>query len=404
MIEFKIEKNAVIAIYTTRGNNINWLIKKFDEGEKYDFQRTFTFGKDDLISEIPRKLEREFELDLFDLEIDPISFRFATLENDYYKVNKGVVSDKIDVYIHRDIKITTELFLVESDISIVKKIENLVSEDIYIGGDNKSSIEETVYLELINSFPNSYEKKLYADAKITNLIKEFFTTTIDAEEKFQNYLNKKESSIGTNLIKTFKDIELIKYETILDKLTLMLTDENNYSEKQWQKEILDIILLLYPKYILAFTEVPIKADDIKQKFLDFLLIDANGNTDIIEIKKPFENSIMTKGLYRNNYIPLRELSGTVMQIEKYIYCLNRWSVKGEKYLTEKYRAELPADFDIKITNPSGIIIMGRENLLSKEQRQDFEVVKRKYKNVIDIITYDNLIDRLKYTINRIKRI
>jgi hypothetical protein len=294
--------------------------------------------------------------------------------------------------------------LVESNISIIKKIENLISENLYIGGTKNNAIEESIYLELINSFPNSYEKKLYSEAKITNLIKEFFSTTVDGEKKFQKYLNKKETNKGINLNKTFKEVELIKYETILEKLNRMLNDENNYSEHQWQKEILDIILLLYPKYILVFTEVPVKADDIKQKYLDFLLIDANGNTDIIEIKKPFENAIMTKGLYRDNYIPLRELSGTVMQIEKYIYYLNRWSIKGEKYLTEKYKDKLPDDFDIKITNPSGMIIMGRENKLSKEQRQDFEVVKRKYKNVIDIITYDNLIDRLKYTINQIQKI
>lgn len=402
MIEFRIEKDKVIATYTTSSNSIDWLVEKFEDDEKYDFQKTFTFGKEDLVKDISKRPERE--LGLFDVEIEPIDFIFATLENDYYKIKKGVLSNKIDVYIHQKIEITTELFLVESNISIFKKIENLISEDVYIGGTISNSIEEPIYLELINSFPNSYEKKLYSEAKISNLIKEFFSTTIDGEKKFQNYLNKKKTNKGISLIKTFKEVELIKYETILEKLIRMLNDENNYSENQWQKEILDIILLLYPKYILVFTEVPVNADDIKQKFLDFLLIDSNGNTDIIEIKKPFENSIMTKGLYRDNYIPLRELSGTVMQIEKYIYYLNRWSIKGEKYLTEKYKDKLPDDFDIKITNPSGMIIMGRENKLSKEQRQDFEVVKRKYKNLIDIITYDNLIDRLKYTINQIQKI
>ena len=133
------------------------------------------------------------------------------------------------------------------------------------------------------------------------------------------------------------------------------------------------------------------------------MVDSNGNTDIIEIKKPFENAIMTKGVYRDNYIPLRELSGTVMQIEKYIYYLNRWSYEGEKFLTNKYKDELPKGFDIKITNPNGIIIMGRENNLSVKQKRDFEVVKRKYKNVVDIITYDSLIDRLKATIEQIKK-
>jgi hypothetical protein len=197
---------------------------------------------------------------------------------------------------------------------------------------------------------------------------------------------------------------MVKYNTIYEKLEKMLSDENNYSENQWQKEILQIILLLYPKYIAVFTEVPINSDDIKERYLDFLLVDSNGHIDIIEIKKPFENSIMTKGLYRDNYIPLRELSGTVMQIEKYIYYLNRWSARGEKYLTDKYRVELPDNFEIKIVNPSALIIMGREKDLTASQKRDFEVVKRKYKNVVDIITYDNLLERLRFTIQQIMKI
>jgi len=90
-----------------------------------------------------------------------------------------------------------------------------------------------------------------------------------------------------------------------------------------------------------------------------------------------------------------------MQIEKYLFYLNKWGRAGEDSLTEKYKSELPADFSIKITNPGGIIIMGRDINLSHGQRQDFEVVKRKYKNVIDIITYDDLLRRLEFIIKQL---
>ena len=182
----------------------------------------------------------------------------------------------------------------------------------------------------------------------------------------------------------------------------MLQSENLYDELQWQKEILEIILLLYPKYIKVFQSSYIKANGKNFKFLDFMLVDFNGNIDIIEIKKPFANKIMTKTLYRKNHIPRRELSGSVMQLEKYNYHLNRWGEKGEKFLTDKYLTDLPNGMKIKITNPKGFIIMGRENNLTNEQKVDFEVVKRKYKNVIDIITYDDLIERLRFTIEQIK--
>lgn len=94
----------------------------------------------------------------------------------------------------------------------------------------------------------------------------------------------------------------------------MLLSELSYSEWQWQEEILQIILLMYPKYLHAFREVP-----VKNRRVDFLLVDAIGHIDVVEIKKPFDKSIVAKQTYRDNHIPLRELSGTIMQIEKYIF-------------------------------------------------------------------------------------
>ena len=42
---------------------------------------------------------------------------------------------------------------------------------------------------------------------------------------------------------------------------------------------------------------------------------------------------------------------------------------------EKYAQQLPADLCITITNAGAIVIMGRDNNLTLEQKADFEVVK-----------------------------
>ena len=182
----------------------------------------------------------------------------------------------------------------------------------------------------------------------------------------------------------------------------MLKAESGYNEAAWQAEILQIILLLNPKYIKALRGAPVR-DTYRNvnRQIDILLVDASGNVDIVEIKQPFDKCIVTNNQYRDNFIPLRELSGTVMQVEKYVFYLNKWGRAGETSLTEKYKSELPDGFSIKITNPGGLIIMGRDNNLSHDQRQDFEVVKRKYKNVIDIITYDDLLRRLEFIIKQL---
>lgn len=62
-----------------------------------------------------------------------------------------------------------------------------------------------------------------------------------------------------------------------------------------------------------------------------MLVNSSGYIDIIEIKKPFENDILSQKEYRDNYYPLRELSGTIMQAEKYIYLLSRYAVELEVY-------------------------------------------------------------------------
>jgi hypothetical protein len=133
-------------------------------------------------------------------------------------------------------------------------------------------------------------------------------------------MNKKPSLHSEDLADRFIQTDLDKYLTILRKLQYMISNEGKYSEKQWQREILQIILLLYPKYIYVFEGTPVKDEySGKTKQLDFLLVDSGGNIDIIEIKKPFGSCIISSSKYRDNHIPLRELSGTVMQVEKYIF-------------------------------------------------------------------------------------
>ena len=250
-------------------------------------------------------------------------------------------------------------------------------------------------------FPNTYELNMYASARISSVLSSYLDTKVDYEENYQHYLNKKISKKGSNVQFKYSEIEVLKYTSILEKLKSMLDNEVSYNEHQWQEELLQIILLLYPKYIYLFKEAPVRDTySNKNRSIDYLLVDSSGNTDIIEIKKPFDKCIVTKRTYRDNYVPLRELSGTVMQIEKYIFYLNKWGKKGEEKLTDHYKDELADGFKIKITNPCGLIIMGRTVGLSYEQIQDFEVIKRKYKNVIDIITYDDLLARLEFTIGQ----
>jgi hypothetical protein len=175
----------------------------------------------------------------------------------------------------------------------------------------------------------------------------------------------------------------------------MLDNDAGISERQWQAQILDIVRLLNPKYIAAINSVTIK-DSLTggRRQLDIMLVDVNGNVDVIEIKKPFKARIVTTATYRDNHVPHRELVGTVMQIEKYLFHIGRWGTAGEAALTKRYSTKLAPDLNLRIVNPCGLIIMGRDDDLTTEQRGDFEMYRRQHKNVIDVVTYDDLLRRL----------
>lgn len=393
MLDFLKEDDHLVLSYSGELRGTSWIYSELAKNGPVTLRRTFTVSTNELVSEEDPEDEDA-----------PALFVIGTKKSEYYCLSKDVLGIEHDLFIHESIELTPKTFIAERNISIFSKLDRLAGSTIRIGGPEETAIPEAAFFELLQKFPNSYELTRYASARVGAVVSSYIATKEDYEEKYQQYMNRRASIEGANTYQLVANAEIEKYKLLLSKLKNMLAAEVSYSEVQWQKEILQIILLLYPKYIHVFKEAPVRDTySHKNRSIDFLLVDSTGNTDIIEIKKPFNKCIVTERTYRDNYIPLRELSGTVMQIEKYIFYLNKWGKKGEEKLTSHYRDQLGEGFTIRITNPGAIIIMGRENGLSADQRQDFEVIKRKYKNIIDIITYDDLLGRLDSTLNHWSR-
>jgi hypothetical protein len=397
MFYFIKRGERLIAAYESLQSSSDWLYEKLESDGYYTFSKTFTFSRDDLIRNSADIEDNEFNIS------ELVYFEFGNLTGEYYKIKRGILANKYDIYIHHSINLSHKYFTTYKLVSHFRLMDKIISQDVYIGGQEDNSISDESYKELLKTFPNDHEVLLYLRARISKSLKDYFSTTQDNEGYFQKYLNKKIKAKKSNILETFKDNELYKFEILHEKLTSLLENENAYSESEWQNEIIQIIQLLYPKYLHVFKNVKIRGSKNEKRYLDFLLVDSNGNIDIVEIKKPFDNSIVSPNKYRDNHIPMRELSGAVMQIEKYLYYLNRWSREGEIELSNRFKNELPDGFRLNITNPSGIIIMGRDNNLNEEQKSDFEVVKRKYKNIIDIITYDSLLTRLQFIIKTLRK-
>jgi hypothetical protein len=313
MIEFEVIDNLLILHYYPM-SDAEWVFNILNKKKVFELKKTFYFKEEDLYH------QEEIEGDeVFDYR-EVVSFIIGCLDKDYFVIDKNILGLSYNLFIDKEIRLKSDFFIAHNKISVFSRINKLVDEDIYIGGTNPNSIPIEAFINLIKNYPNSYEIEKYVDARISVVLSDYFQTMADGKAVYEKYMNNKISKKGTNIYNLLRENELNKYIVIRDKLVDMHKNEISYNEKQWQNETLHILLLLFPKYIHVFKEVPIK--DIytdKNKRLDYLLMDSCGNVDIIEIKKPLDSCIITQRTYRDNYIPMRELSGTIMQLEKYIF-------------------------------------------------------------------------------------
>lgn len=380
----KIVKNEdfLICEYTPFTLNTSFIFDKISQDGSYTLKRTFSISNDEI-------LEKKEEY---------IKFIVGEKEDCYYHLNNKVLGIEHNIFIHEDMKTNISSFIAHENISIMKKIANIIDEDLYIGGEN-GNLPESVFEELIKKFPNKHELYLYSNMRIGVLIQDYLLTKKENHINYENYMSNKNRN---TIIKKNKDIviekkiaenEYLKYQYIKEKLIKMLENEKFYLEKDWQKEIANILTLIFPMYQLVVDEVMIETDEGKKR-PDFVFIDVNGNIDVAEIKKSYNIPIMTKTKYRNNYIASKELTGTLMQIEKYIYHLTRTAKKSEEIIKKKVFNQTQEAVDIYIRNPRGMIILGRSDKLNVEQLRDFEILRRKYKHVAEIISYDDLVHRL----------
>lgn len=392
-VMFEVVGSELHLLYRPKDDE-QWVHEKFDRNEDLVIKGTFHLTPAHLVQSAHNKNEDW-------ISDNPLRFKIAIARGDYFKFDADIIRVGAPVLLHKDAKPTWKWFSSERSVSILDVIAQLKPERIVIGGPKPDAIPIPDYEKLVAQFPTPHELKRYTLARVASVVRDYMETLVDAEKLYRNYVEKRIERKARNFRAQFLQQDALKYRFLFEKLTQMLSEENSYPESVWQEQILQIILLLNPKYIKAVEAVRIPGEGAAHRFLDMLLIDASGTVDVIEIKKPFDKSIVTQAVYRNNHIPLRELSGSVMQVEKYLYRLSRWGHAGEKVLAARYANELPPGFQIRITNPSAVIIIGRDKNLTPAQRQDFEFVRRKYKSIADIITYDDLLRRLEYLVNQL---
>lgn len=400
MIDFKIQNDKLICIYTPY-SSLDEMISKLNK-EGLIVKNTFHIIANNIIK-------------LDDIAEDSITFVLGKVENDYIKMDKDILAIDFDVYFDKAINITRnykKYFIAYKNISIMKSIVDIVKSDIYIDRMYRNSNDDThipfdVFKTLISIFPNSTELKKYANLRVSQILNEYFDGLDFYKINYEKYLARKESGLDFNennpAINGIK-LDLLKASSF--ELNQMLTNYSSCSEKVWQSKIKDILCIIFPKYLYAVREVNLGELNGYDKYPDFTMIDSNGYVDIMEIKKPDINQVMRNARERNNYVPQKIFTDTIVQASKYILALNRNTDKSKQNILTKLNNTYPSHNltidDIKINNPKGIVLFGRSNNLNKEQLDDFELIKRQYKDIAEIMTYDDLMKRIENLVHSLE--
>lgn len=387
-IAFERQGNELILTLAPEGIYTNEIVDALNKGEEWRISRCFTVSK------------KHFRVE--DAEQNEIQFCIGTVYDEYTLIDSDVLGTEFSFFFSNSIKLDKRHFVAYRNISILAKIDRVIEQDVYIGGNRTEGCIPTEIFELlVKKFPKTAELDYYAHARIATIVKEFFPRAELHEMKFDKYMERQEKNLasvfGANIQTAFKEnaaIEFRQFNGIRHDLVELLNRADSVSEQVWQEQIHGLLRLLYPKYIAGIREVVIKGVDRHDKRPDFLLVDANGYIDILEIKKPSVQLLTKQSSYRNNYVPVRDLAGAIQQIEKYVYCLNAWGKDGEKELQKQLSGKLPDTVTPQVVNPQGILLLGRSNHFNRQQKDDFELIKRQYKHIAEIMTYDDLIQRI----------
>lgn len=353
-------------------------------------KRVFTFLQKDLVVE--------------ECNAESLCFTLAQRDcsqRDYYRIPSRIFGSSQDVLIGSDFPLDWRMFCVgyERRTSVIKKMSDLLDmseHEILLGGEDERAIPTETYGDLLRVFPTTTNLEHYGKALITSYIQDCFDLKRDYAEQYRKSCKRistpRQFELGSPIIN--KD-RLVLIHAAYDQLSDLLANSDTVPEEIWQQGILSILPILFPQYIAVIPKVRIN-DTItdKTREIDFLLVDASGSIDVLEIKRAFpKNHLIRKTSYRDNKIPARELSGGVMQIEKYLHLLLNWGKKGEIELTGRYASILPPNLAIKFINPRGLLLIGNCEFNEAEQR-DFDLIRRQYAHVVDIITYSDLLQRL----------
>ncbi len=233
---------------------------------------------------------------------------------------------------------------------------------------------------LLASLDDSIIPEMSGD-EINNLV-EFTSSVIGRRYVKASYRHKLMS--GAKL-----KIDEVAISQVIDEFEAMLG--RHHTEAAWGQFLRRNLYLVESRYVHIFDRLNVITG--RSREADFGLIDTHGFLDIFEIKTP-GTKLLSASQDRGNYYWNTEAIKAITQAEKYLYNAEQRGPTLEKDIKRELKTEA------RVTRPRAVLIMGDANQLDAEEKvEDFRVLRMSLKN-IEIVLYDELLDRLKNQRNK----
>ena len=231
MIDFKRNGSDLLLIYPDffYGKPLDQKLR--EEGHaRIGAGGVFTVTKEMLYHD-PKLFTEEFKSEMFIFgsepsaeELDPnyFIFKIGVVSKNYYIIEKKVLRIDYELRIHESIPLKNELFVAKRNISIFRRINKFQIKKLTIGDNEQDTLSTEVFYKLLKEFPTTHETNLYANARISSIIRGSLPISVDHEEKYRKYRNKKKSRKGNQPREIFKEYESSKFLALIDKIEKML--------------------------------------------------------------------------------------------------------------------------------------------------------------------------------------
>ncbi len=316
-----------------------------------------------------------------------------------YYLNKKLTEQNVAVFIisrldrsrTRSIRGDRKLVLNYSDFSNLKKNITDISNEAKL---SRSSFVNEFFYKL---FPNLYKKAKSTSKKraikairnlqsdiIDDLTKQDIASFLDFFEVLLKTKYKSEISKRKLFNSAKIKIDNIAIQDIIKGFQEMI--KLDPPESKWGTFLKQNLFLIDSKYIHFLSELNVVLASTRKA--DFGLIDAQGYLDIFEIKKP-STTLISKKQDRGNYYWSQDAIKAITQAEKYLH----HAEKKASDLAEDIRSQ--RGYKVKIIKPRAYVIIGNSvELNNQNKKDDFRILRMSLKNV-EIILYDELLERIK---------